>query len=380
MRQIIFYSIIFFAITHGTLNNAYAQTQILNDEKTLQSIRKVINHIYNIEFEKADSLMYVLERKLPDYPGMDILKAFYITWKHRPLKKDTDAFAQFENHLLDCISRSEALLEKDENNVEALFFLMASHGYLAQLYVDNGSKLKALGEAKTAYKYVKDGFDLMEKYPDFYFSSGIYNYYREKYPEEHPFFKSFIWFFRSGDKEEGLSMLKKGSKSALFTRVECYAYLFHIYTNYENKPFEAIHFSEHLNHTYPNNPLYKSYYAENLLRVKKFDQAKPLITNLQNSHDAYYQYLGAIFAGIYYERSVGNLEQAKKNYLLADKLGSQNEEIRIPHYDSMLFLGLGRVNQKSGNPEKAKDDYKRAIKEAEFSYLRTEAEVLLKRL
>ncbi|MEZ0611599.1 hypothetical protein ACAW74_24015 [Fibrella sp. WM1] len=45
--------------------------------------------------------------------------------------------------------------------------------------------LKAVGESRKAYVYMKDGFQLMDKNVEFYFSTGLYNYYVERYPIGH---------------------------------------------------------------------------------------------------------------------------------------------------------------------------------------------------
>ena len=65
------------------------------------------------------------------------------------------------------------MLRENKDDVEANFFLMACHAYLAELYVNNGYNFKALGEAKSAYKYIKIGFNHIDDNPEFYFSSGI---------------------------------------------------------------------------------------------------------------------------------------------------------------------------------------------------------------
>ena len=67
---------------------------------------------------------------------------------------------------------------------------------------------------------MKTGFDLMHKNPEFYYTTGLYNYYREQYPESHPGYKTVVWVLAGGDKEKGLQLLHKASKEALFTKTE----------------------------------------------------------------------------------------------------------------------------------------------------------------
>ena len=355
---------------------AYCQYKILEDEGANEKILQAVDSIYNLNFDAADVIITDLEQKLGDYPGIFLLKSFYVSWKYRPIKKDQESFELFESYLNKGIEKSEEMLAKDKYDVEANFYLMACHAFLAELYVNNDLNFKTLGEAQSAYKHIKFGFDHVEENPEFNFSSGIYNYYREKYPEENPSYKSFIWFFRGGDKEKGLKMLKKGSIDAVFTKAECLTYLFHINLRYEDKPANAIYYARLLKDKYPNNLHYISNFIENSIRLETYDELYPYILRLMESENKYYQYLGEIYNGIYLEKNDKNLNSAIIHYKKANELGDQGE-FRIPHYDSMLFLGMGRINKSFGNNELANQYFKKSIKSAKYSAYRKDAEVLL---
>lgn len=355
---------------------AYSQYGSLENKDAIRLTRQAIDSVYNLNFPAADKLIRQLESGLGDYPAVLLLKAFYMSWKYRPIKKDQQAFVDFEKLLNQSTSVCDSILSFNPNDPEATFFKLTSHAYLAQLYSDNGMNMKALGEAKEAYGYVKSGFALVDQNPEFYFPCGIYNYYREKYPEENPFYKSFIWFFRSGDMAEGIEMLKKGSKEALFDNVECYTYLFHIYLRYENKPALALPYAEYLKKKYPRNLIYTSHYIENSIRMNQYTGLEPLIEKLQSSEMSLYRYLGEIHAGYYAEMVEKNYQKAIDHYKMADKLGNI-DNVRIPHFDSMLFYGMGRTYKKMGFGELAHSSLKQSIKLAEYKAYRTPAEKLL---
>lgn len=354
-------------------SQVYCQYKILENKEIVEKITQTIDSIYNLNFDAADVIIAGLEKELGDYPGMFLLKAFYVSWKYRPIKKEHESFELFESYLNKGIEKCEAALKRDKYDVEANFYLMACHAFLAELYVNNSQNFKALGEAQSAYKYIKIGFDYVEENPEFYFSSGIFNYYREKYPEENPFYKSFIWFFRSGDKEEGLKMLKKGSLNAVFTKAECLTYLFHIYLRYEDNPSKAIYYSRLLKNIYPNNLHYISNFIENSIRLGTYDELYPYIERLLASEKSYYQYIGEIFSGIYLGKNGDSLNEALAQLKIADKLGDQ-KEIRAPHYDSILFLEIGKIYKNLGNEEQANKYFKKSIKTAEYIAYRKDAE------
>jgi len=367
--------VIFFALPFVYFPGS-CQYKILEDNDAVFKVHQAIDSIYNLNFEAADVIIEDLENTLGDYPGVLLLRGFYINWKYRPIKKEHDSYKLFESYLLKGIEKSEEMLKEDELKVEASFFLMACHGYLAELYVNNGQNFSALGEAKSAYKYIKFGFDYTDVNPEFYFSSGIYNYYREKYPQENSFYKSFLWFFRSGDMEEGLKQLKKGSVEAVFTQAECYSYLFHINLRYEDKPENAMYYAKILLEKYPKNLHYVSNFIENKIRLNQYEGLLVHINKLLQSERTYYKYLGEIFYGIYLEMYEKDNSAALDHYKKADTLGQQ-DEVRIPHYDSMLYLGLGRINQSSGNIQLGNQYLKKSVKAAEYKAYRKDAEELL---
>lgn len=354
----------------------YAQYRILEDKNAVHKVHQAIDSIYNLNFSAADIIIEDLEENLADYPGILLLNAFYVNWKYRPIKKEHESYQLFESYLQKGVEQCELMLKEDDDNMEASFFLMACHAYLAELYVNNGQNFKALGEAKSAYKYIKIGFDHTDENPEFFFSSGIYNYYREKYPEENPFYKSFLWFFRSGDMEKGIDMLKTGSKRSVFTQAECFTYLFHIYLRYEDNPFSAYYYSTLLKDKYPNNLHYLSNYIENSIRLERYDDLILCINRLRDGDKKYYNYLGEIYYGMYLENYKNEPVLALQHYKMADALGDK-DKIRIPHYDSMLYLGLGRINKSKGNADLGNQYLKKSVKVAEYEAYRKDAEALL---
>lgn len=376
VRNLFCKSLFVFFLSSWLVVPGFGQYKILEDQAATDKIGVAINDIYNMNFAAADTVILELEQKLGDYPGIYLLKAFYLNWKYQPLKKDSEPYARFEEYLQQGIAGSEKILAKDDDNAEANFFMMACHAYLAQLYVGNGQNLKALGEAKTAYKYIKIGFDLVERYPEFYFSSGIYNYYREKYPEENPFYKPFVWFFRSGDKAAGLRMLSKGAEEAVFTRAECITYLYHINLHYENKPAVAFQYATILKNLYPNNLFYIASYVECSMQLQRYAEMKPFIDKLQQSEKPFYRYIGEIFAGAYLNHQLHDMTGAMLHFNKAIKLGEE-EEVGVPHYDGILYIEMGLAYQALGRQDAAAKYYEKASQVAEYKVYKRKAEALL---
>ncbi|HBH23103.1 MAG TPA: hypothetical protein DDY13_06720 [Cytophagales bacterium] len=349
-----------------------AQDDLFKDEATVSDMDRTMQMIYNFEFDEANTMIVKLERRWPQHPSINLLKAFKTFWQHRPLLKNTKPFNYFVDQLNKTIEKCEYRFSHDEDEVEATFFSMAAYGYLAQLYADVDEDMKALGMAKNAYRYLIDGFELIDKYPEFYFSSGIYNYYRVKYPEENPFFKPFVWIFKSGDKQEGIIMLKKAAQMAVFTKAESLNYLSHIYLHYEGLPNSSIIYAKKLYDNYPNNIPFNILYTENLLALGSFEKAKPIIDKIKQENHVYYQFVSKVLDGIYFYQE-GNYQKAVDILETALEI-EEVENFDISHYSSLLHLYLGQSREALQQKDEALASYKKSAKAASYSTIRDRAQ------
>lgn len=144
----------------------------------------------------------------------------------------------FLNHTVELC---EALLNaQKKDDAEIMFIYFTAEGFLARVNSMQGDYMAAVRNSTNAYKYVKKGFTLKEKFSDFYFSTGMYNYYRERYPELHPVLKPFAKLMDAGNAVEGIEQLKNAYKTSLFSKMESANYLVNIYFKYEGKPAEVL--------------------------------------------------------------------------------------------------------------------------------------------
>jgi len=362
----------------GTDSTAQFKNFSISEDK-IRIIQQALDSIYNLKYSGADSLINSLEKEIPEYPGLYLLRAYYYIWKYKPLQEDNPSYADFIRVSDSVLVKSALMLQKKEDDQEAVFYALSIHAMLARLYVDAGYNWKAIKEAQKAYQYLKYGMDYSETFPEFNLYCGIYNYYRVKYPEDNPFVKPILWFFMDGDKDKGLQMLERGGELGLFTRIECLTYLFHIYFRYEFLPAKSIYYSKKLYESYPNNETFTALLIENLIYLNQFDEAEILVARIDSSQQDYYRYASRIYHGLISEKHDNNLVEARNYYLSAIKIG-QESTAKTPHYESLCYLGFGRVNLKEGKKQEAKKYLSRAEKISEYGFVRNEASRLLESL
>jgi tetratricopeptide (TPR) repeat protein len=351
--------------------------RILEQKEQLALVNEALHCIYNFEFKKADRIITRIGSMVEHHPVFPLLKSIKINWQEMPMSSDQKEYLEMKQNLYLTISLVNKMLKEDAESPEAVFFALTAHSMLAQLLAEEGSYFSAVKEAKNAYFYMKKGFLLTEDYPEFFFSTGLYNYYREAYPEMHPMYKSFMWFFASGDKALGLEQLKMAAQKATFTKMEANVFLAHIYLRYESKPEESLPYVDFLVKTYPNNLHYRTIFIESHLLSKKYKIAESHIEELLAMDNLYFRMAGEVSKAYLLENQQKDYGNAKKLYYKSLATGEQMERKAV-NYRCVAYLGLGRIYEQEGNKSKSKEYYKLALDNARYHSVKQEAQQRLK--
>jgi tetratricopeptide (TPR) repeat protein len=375
IKKIVLYSCICMAGAFGATQKAYAQ--LLNDKEAALLIQNGIQKMYNFKFAAAEQDFEKIKIKYPKHPVYPLLMSMHLSWKAMPMYPTKPEFKTYENYLSQTLQRAKVMLDKNDNDPEAIFFILAAHSYLALQAAEDEEMIRAVNEAKKTYNYMRDGMKLVSIYPEFYLSSGLYNYYVEQYPEDHAIVKPFMFFFADGNKALGLKQLEIASQKAVFTKTEALYYLLHIYVKHELQLQKALACSERLIRLYPNNLLFVMRQTELLIGVGKFEAAQPFLDQLKAQTDKVYQSTVAIFQGIIEEKQHKNYAAAQKYYQKAISMNAIYSRYNKDYY-AMAYTGLARLAVKDGDKAKAKKYYQKALELAEYKSTIAEAKNYLK--
>lgn len=351
--------------------NQLLHAQLLSDTESKQFIVSGLDKLYNYEFKEADLFFQKVKTKYPKHPVTPLLTALQIEWQNLPIDQSPKALVQYSQALEKCRVAAEPMLEDEKLKPEATFFLLAAHGYTALSHHYQKENMKAGREALKAYDYLKDGFKFMDKNPEFYFTTGIYNFYRIQYPETHPIVKPLMVFFGPGNKKLGLVQLETAIHKSVFSRVEAAYYFMGVNFKYENNLAKATQYSTWLHEKYPNNPIYAMRYVEAMVANHKYDEVSTLIQNLRKNPSVIYQISMNTFDGIAAEKIKKNDKLALHYYQNALKYKPEYKYTN--DYYAMACCGIARIAQKGGDIKKAKEYYKKALEYAEYKSIIAEA-------
>lgn len=340
--------------------------ELIHDTTAMHHIRQGIDHIYNYEFSEAEEVIVMLEDKYPDHPITSFYKGLIYYWKYYPVIPEKPGSEEFEWEMELSWERADSLKQQD-CNIEGVFFELMARSFIVMYYADNGKSSRAIKHFNTIYRDILQGFELQEDFQEFLFITGLYNYYREAFPEAYPIYKPALIFFRKGDREKGLKMLRDAAFETDFMKVEAAMFLSMIHINFENNPDSALWYAEYLHGEYPGNTYFHSKYTEMLLINGQYDRALIQIDSMMQL-DSYNRMKSTVFRGIHEEKGMSDPDKAKGLYERGLSLAEPYGE-RANYTKAYAYIGLSRYYTNNENKRKARDYYRKAKKATGYSYV-----------
>ncbi len=348
-----------------------APAQVFTDAGFQQSVQSTLDDIYDFDFAGADTRIKQIRARYPQHPVGPVLLATKLELQYLPLHENKAATAQFIQAAEQGLELSKRMLEKDNTDPEGVFFALTSHSYLSSLYSNQGESMKAVSESRKSYGYMKDGFKLLNKSPDFYFTTGLYNYYVERYPMDHPVVRPFMFFFDDGDMAEGIKQMDVAAKRGLFMRAGANYWLAHIMLKHEIQPNRAVVYTKYLADKYPNNPLFVMANAEALLLAGRYGEARPYVQRLKQINHKLVPMAVNMFEGMLEEQADKNDKAAAESYQTALRLPFNDPYTK--EYHAMAYAGLARIAARANDRNGAKTFYKKALSIGQYKGLIKEA-------
>ncbi|HJX72415.1 MAG TPA: hypothetical protein VJ346_10695 [Bacteroidales bacterium] len=351
------------------INAFTAKAQLLQDPVTYAKIKKGVDHIYNFEFAEAESVYNYLKSRYPNHSVPYLFKGMIIYWQYFPITPDSPYSKAFVRILEKSYELAEQRFKEDKDDAENLLSGLGAVGLLLLYYADNGLSRNVLSLAPQTYKFVMRSFEFTGAYYDFYFFTGLYNYYREAYPEAHPVYRPVVIFFPHGDKKLGLQQLRLASDSSLFLKAESNAFLAGIYQSFELNPPEACIYSKKLADSYHNNAEFRADYIRDLLISKNYTRAEKLLEDMPNpSYSNYLQAQIDILKAIIFEKKYKNDTKAEKLYWSGIKKAEVYKDFGH-EYSAYAYFGLSRISERANELKLMKKYRKTGLDMASYKHV-----------
>jgi len=349
-----------------TITNA--QVSYLNRSDLLNQVDSCLQHTYNFSFNGARLFQQELARTTPDHPTPYFLEAMIIYWENFPLAPKNEASERFEELMNKSIKIAERFIEVDRTHLEGVFFDLFARALKAMFWSDNGKEGKVIPDLRTLYRHTIEGFQLKEQFNEFYFSTGLYNYYIEAYPEAHPIYKPLVSFMDDGDKKLGLHQLNHSINHTVFLKVESILFMSLIQLKYEKDLDTAVIYAELLFRDYPQNIFYQGHLVTVLLHQHRFHRAKEVLKDMNIQDDNYSEMVRTMARAYMAEKETMNNQLAEKWYLktveLADSFGPYADQFK-----AIGYMGLARINEQKGLRSEARKYARKASKHTSYAFI-----------
>jgi len=336
------------------LISATGKAQMLKDTIAINLIKKGIGSIYNMEFKDAETILTKLNVQYAGHPASNLFRGILIYYKNYPLHPANRESKNFEQQLKAGIQLCEAT-EGWLDDPERLLIDICSRGLLLLYYAENDLNREVIPMVISSYKCVMKSFEFTSVYPDFYYFTGLYNYYREAYPEHHPVYKPVAMLFRSGDMKKGLKELQYSAENSIVLNAESYLILLWINIYFEKNYPKALDYSKILHRNYPSNLLFRGEYVKTLCLLKKYDEAEKIMS-LPAADNSYYKAQLAIFNGLVQEKKYQNTDAAERFYNWGindlEKFSERGEEFREIGYRGLKRLEAMKEGRQPGKKKK----------------------------
>lgn len=270
IRFIGFYLLISVSAVYPVISSSNPQESSNSGSNEL--IYSGLENMYHLRFDNA---INDFRRAQNDFPN-DIKGFFFesmIYFHSAMASRDEQSVEKYLDIADEVIYQCDDLLDKNENNIDALFYKGQTYSYRSLLLIAlNKSLLSAASDGNSGYRILSEVIERKPDYYDAYMGLGLYKIAIAFVPEKFQWLLSLIGF--DGDLKEGRKLLISSMNNGKYSRVESQVYLaiFSVREAEEDKG-DALNMMNALVNKYPGSPLFRLLYANLLQQNGNLDGA-----------------------------------------------------------------------------------------------------------
>lgn len=310
---------------------------IVKGNNFIDETDKLITHLtYNLQIEKADSLISQKIAEFPDSPkyyllkiGNELMRSVVLVEAAESNKKR--AVKDSLNKVTLNIAQTAAdKFEDIELTLENKFYMGGLYGYLGRFYGMEGSWMSSFSYGKKGKNLLEEVIEEDPQFYDAYLLLGMFNYYADRMGGVVGFIASVLGF--SGDREQGIKFMEIAANKGTLAAPQAKLLLAELYCRLEDNDFKSAYWFEKFLEEYPQNYHAANWYLREALSV---DLAYRVKTFIDNHADLIYD----LNLGEYYFK-IGEYEKAQ-NYL--------NQFLKEEHKYWRFYHRAGEVTLRLNN-------------------------------
>ncbi|MCX6140891.1 MAG: DUF3808 domain-containing protein [Candidatus Kapabacteria bacterium] len=310
----------------GTLSQARAATDwALVHTRTMEAM----DLLYNLDFVAAEKKCNEVIGLAPGDPRGHFFKAmtYYYKMSFKGGSKNDTAFWAFVYHADKVKQVCERLLDQNEQDTKAMFYLGGTIGFKGLAYVGRGETMKAIWDGKKGYDLLADAVAIDPTNMDAKMGLGMFQYMISQAPSAlQPAIKLAGM---SGDRWGGLRMLEEAAAKGTYAKSEARRWLSSFYLD-EDLPKRAIVHLRIVKEAFPNNWYVLQQFADvtcfQLFDAKAAEDAYKLMATMdvKTGDDAYVRWVANTRLG-YLSTARERYEEAISYYTTAYNVTSSSD-------------------------------------------------------
>ncbi len=365
----------------------FVQAQWITDSTFEARSKAGIDAVYDLEFAKADSIFQLITAAYPDHPAGYFFEAM-VDWWRIVIDRDNESLDdRFVGKLDKVISICDSILDRNPDDVAALFFKGGALGFRGRLHANRNSWIKAANDGRLALPIVRRAFALAPANEDILLGMGIYNYYAAEIPEQYPLVKPLMVFFPGGDKAKGIAQLQRTAEKARYASVEASYFLLEIYYNDENDLNKALDVASKLVVRFPHNVVFQRYLGRCYVRLKRWYDACACFSSILNRCDSVPGGMtgygdSARREALYYvgvcSMTHGRYDDALRDFYRCDELSRKLDKSGESGFMTLANLRIGMIFDLQHKRSFAVEQYQKVLGMKDFESAHAIAETCLK--
>ncbi|MEW6509386.1 MAG: tetratricopeptide repeat protein [Bacteroidota bacterium] len=360
------------------------QTRGAGDSTFEALARRGIDHVYNLEFEQAEADFQELARLKPGHPAGPFFLAMVEWWKIMTDLDNEQYDRQFLAALDGVITMCDSMLDRNPNDVTAIFFKGGSIGFQGRLQFHRNDYLAAANPGRRALPLVQEAFALDPGNFDILLGTGIYNYYADVIPEEYPLVKPLILFIPPGDRQKGIEQLTLAYRKGTYASVEAGYFLMQIYYFYERDYGKALELARDLTGRFPNNMVFHRYLGRCHVSLNNWEAGEQVFAEIARRAEGGQRGYGpAVEREAQYYLGVAAMmirrfDEALEHLYRCDALSRTLDTDGASGFMSMANLKIGMIYDCQNKRSLAELQYRKVLDMREYMNSREQAEQFLK--
>jgi hypothetical protein len=272
--------ILFFSLLFLSLSTSAEKNEMQVDVKT--QVYKAFQYIYNFEFNKADSIRFIVNKNYPGTPFAYLLNANYYWWRIISGEDTKENIGSYNTIVASAVGSVKSTKKAVFSNEEVFVFINL-YAFRVRLDLLQYKIISAVSKLDESIKYFKLSLGNEAKYAPFSLTSGLYNYFVAYAVDAYPITTPYFMFYPKGDIVKGIAQLSAASISPdIILNAEGNYFLMKIYFEQRKNFVIAKAYSKNLITKYPKNLLYQYFYFSILNKNKEKPAAQAQLKVLMN--------------------------------------------------------------------------------------------------